>query len=605
MSITPLPSAPAVTDTTAEFNSKAFAWVAALDDFTTETNALAAQVDADAVTAAEGAAASEAAVAAANYKGEWSSLTGALNIPASVSHNGSVYVLTANLANVTTDEPGVTPSSKWIVVTIPPQTGNSGKFLTTNGTDLSWAAVEAGTYKATASGSLANGDKVIVNSDGTVSAIVGSSETAFNSGTATFIASAYDSTNNKIVVAFSDGGNSSKGTAVVGTISGTTISFGTEVLFNNATTNDIGITFDSTNSKIVISYRDGGNSSYGTAIVGTVSGTSISFGSPVVYESAASYINKSCFDTTNGKVFIVWHNASGGAGAAAGVLNGIVGSVSGTSISFGSKTSNGTANFGGESCAFDSVNSKILIVCANQSDSYNLRGIVATISGTSVSFGTIATTALESGGTNVAYDATAGKFIAVYSAYSGGGYVSSAITATISGTNVTFGSASSVGSSITSINVAYDPSMTKCVIFYPSTEGKYSYVTVSGTSVSIGTASTFATGTVSSIAPVYATTSGKMFIGYSKSPNASSIMLTNGGVTNLTSSNFIGISSAAYTNGQTAVIQTVGSVDDAQSGLTAGSLYYVLPSGTLSTTAGAPSVIAGTAVSATKIIIKG
>tara|TARA_Y100000015_G_C2390854_1_gene90061 strand:- start:746 stop:1687 length:942 start_codon:yes stop_codon:yes gene_type:complete len=68
---------------------------------------------------------------------------------------------------------------------------------------------------------------------------------------------------------------------------------------------------------------------------------------------------------------------------------------------------------------------------------------------------------------------------------------------------------------------------------------------------------------------------------------------------------FIGISNAAYANGATATIQTVGSTDDAQSGLTPGSTYYVTPTGTLSTTAGSPSVHAGLALSATKLIIKG
>lgn len=54
-----------------------------------------------------------------------------------------------------------------------------------------------------------------------------------------------------------------------------------------------------------------------------------------------------------------------------------------------------------------------------------------------------------------------------------------------------------------------------------------------------------------------------------------------------------------------ATIQVVGSIDDAQSGLTAGQSYYVQSDGTLSTTADSPSVFAGTAVSATKLIVKG
>ena len=76
-------------------------------------------------------------------------------------------------------------------------------------------------------------------------------------------------------------------------------------------------------------------------------------------------------------------------------------------------------------------------------------------------------------------------------------------------------------------------------------------------------------------------------------------------VSNLEANNFIGISDAAYTNGQTATVQIVGSVDDAQAGLTAGLKYYVQLDGTLGTSPANPSVIAGTAVSSTKIIVKG
>ena len=55
------------------------------------------------VALAEVAAA--AAASSANFVGAWSGLTGALNIPASVSHSGSIWNLNANLANVTTSEP--------------------------------------------------------------------------------------------------------------------------------------------------------------------------------------------------------------------------------------------------------------------------------------------------------------------------------------------------------------------------------------------------------------------------------------------------------------------------------------------------------------------
>ena len=91
----------------------------ALDDFTKNTqipemqaainNAYANTVEAynSAVTCT---ALTSVAAAAANYKGLWSALTGALNMPASVSHNGNYWALNANLADVTAATPGVSAS---------------------------------------------------------------------------------------------------------------------------------------------------------------------------------------------------------------------------------------------------------------------------------------------------------------------------------------------------------------------------------------------------------------------------------------------------------------------------------------------------------------
>jgi len=77
------------------------------------------------------------------------------------------------------------------------------------------------------------------------------------------------------------------------------------------------------------------------------------------------------------------------------------------------------------------------------------------------------------------------------------------------------------------------------------------------------------------------------------------------GTPNLTTTNYIGISDGAYADAATATIQTGGAIDDAQSGLTPGSVYYLQSdeNGTLSTTADTPSVIAGTAIAATKLLI--
>jgi hypothetical protein len=103
--MTPLPTPPQRADS-ATFAARGDTFLAALPAFVTEANLLQADVTAQAAAASTAAGARDVALASANYKGLWTALTGALNIPASVYHLGNFWVLTSNLANVTTQEPG-------------------------------------------------------------------------------------------------------------------------------------------------------------------------------------------------------------------------------------------------------------------------------------------------------------------------------------------------------------------------------------------------------------------------------------------------------------------------------------------------------------------
>ena len=129
----------------------------------------------------------------------------------------------------------------------------------------------------------------------TVSSAVGSGvvfETANTQG----IAATYDTSNDKVVIVFRDSG--ANGQAVVGTVSGDSISFGTPVQFESGDVNNNSVVFDSSNNKVIISYVDTGNSDYGTSVVGTVSGTSISFGTPVVFNSGGtSHVSSASLQT--------------------------------------------------------------------------------------------------------------------------------------------------------------------------------------------------------------------------------------------------------------------------------------------------------------------
>jgi len=157
-------------------------------------------------------------------------------------------------------------------------------------------------------------------------------EVVFNLATTGQIAAA-QLTTDKAIIAYSDNGNSDYGTATVASVSGTTITYpGGEVVFNSATTYEISAT-QLTTDKALIAYSDDGNSDYGTAIVASVSGTTITYpGGEVVFNLAASYyISTTQLDTD--KALIAYDdNGNSDYGTT------IVASVTGTTISYGSET---------------------------------------------------------------------------------------------------------------------------------------------------------------------------------------------------------------------------------------------------------------------------
>jgi hypothetical protein len=256
-------------------------------------------------------------------------------------------------------------------------------------------------YTATASGSIAAGKPVIV----TAPSEAKGSEAEFDA-VARHIAAVYDTSNDKVVLSYQDAGNSSYGTSVVGTVSGSSITFGTPVVFESAAVEHCRATFDSDNNKVLIIYKDGGNSNYGTAIVGTVSSDSIGFGSAVVFYSAALDGNTGvAFDSSNNKSVITYRGSSQ-------YGNAIVATISETTPSFGSPVVFESAQSNYNKPHFDSSNNKMLITYVDGGNSDAGTAIVGTVSGTSISFGSA--TVFESGQTmlpDAAFDTTANKFV--------------------------------------------------------------------------------------------------------------------------------------------------------------------------------------------------
>ena len=94
---------------------------------------------------------------------------------------------------------------------------------------------------------------------------------------------------NKLAIAYKDQGGNNYGRAIIGEINNNTITFGSEYVFNTAITNNVSITSFSEN-KVAISYQDYGNNSYGTAVIANISNNVITYGSEYVFNSASTGI---------------------------------------------------------------------------------------------------------------------------------------------------------------------------------------------------------------------------------------------------------------------------------------------------------------------------
>lgn len=500
-----------------------------------------------------------------------------------------------------------------------------------NLTELLPAGGSGKTVDFVASGTLPNGKPVILKADGTVEVVAESSTTiaesipagsgaVFNSGTTSEISISFDPNNsNTFVVAYRDEGNSEYGAAAVGTISGTSISFGAEYIFYSAISTNATVSFDhNTANTFVITYRAYTNAEYGTAVVGVVSGTSISYGTSVVFNAARTLFPAVAYDpNTANKVVVVYRDQGN-----LGYGTTIVGTVSGTSITFGSEYVFTTSGPDDMYISFDpNTAGKFVVAYEDDGDASKGKVVSGSVSGTTITFGSIyifTTGSVSSGFIGVAYDPnTAGKFVIGYKDSLNFAY-GTAVVGTVSGTVISLGSPAVFNSGGTYYTrISFDPSTTgKFVLTYQdssdSAYGKVSVGTVSGTTLTFGSPITFYSNTsLRQDVSFDPNTAGKFVICYRDYGSLSYGTAIVGQMsvttisTNLTANNFLGTSTEAYADTDPATILLQGGISTNQSGLTIGSDYYVQTDGTLATTADTISVKLGKALSATSILLSG
>ena len=499
--------------------------------------------------------------------------------------------------------------------------GTAGQVLTSGGSgaNATWTTISAAPeYTGIASGSITAGRGVLVADDGKLMNITGFPGNRGNFTTA--VSGAYSSNSivystaaDKFVMFYRDDGDNDAGKAVVGTQSGTTITWGTPVQFTGNAINGENVhgLYDSYNDKVAVLYRD--NNGKGSVCVGTISGTSITFGSPVqdvtggggdtgnIEYSSFCY----CDDTYN--YAVVYNNSSGNKGWCR------IGKYSGTNSS---SWPNATVQFlNGQAretaCWYDTTANKLIIITNNNSNNNYIYAYAGTVASDSVTFGS--GQQMNSDNSDLmpsgCHDPDTGNNVICYQGASNTGF---AIVATLSGTTFTFGTPVRFSEfSTTSPKIAYDSAASKqFLISYSPYYSGIQYLetivaTVTGTTLSYETKHVVSSdGIVFQEGSLAYSPDTKGFVTISRSGTNLKYYVESIRSSDVTSGNYIGIANASYTNGQTASIAIPGSVNTAVSGLTIGQKYYVIADGTLNTTADIENIVAGNAVAANKLIVR-
>jgi hypothetical protein len=286
---------------------------------------------------------------------------------------------------------------------------------------------------------------------------------------------------------------------VIGTISGTTTTIGTPVVYlaSGAITNSTIISLTSTS--FAISYLNT-NNNYGYAIVGTVSGTTITLGTAVAFNSSVTS-SISAIMLSSSSIVLTYLNSNGFGYS-------VVGTVVGTVISFATAVQFTSAVTSNVSMGFSS-STVFVISYLNSSNSYGY-AVIGTVTGTVIAFGTAV--AFNSATTsNISLSLLPGTTIAIAYLNSSNSY-GYAVIGTFAGNVITFGTPLVFSSATTSTPcVAMISEGNSFMVAYGITgHGNAIVGTIGGTLgnvITFGTAVAFNSGTVTNISIAIMSTS--------------------------------------------------------------------------------------------------
>ena len=472
-----------------------------------------------------------------------------------------------------------------------------------------------------AQGTLSNGQTVALRSDGKVEAIaqtsqaIGSANSWSPAGSnptlsATPYGSVYDPDQQRVVVTYYDQNNNYYGYCIVGEVdpSNNTITFGTAAIFqsNFVITHSIG--YDTTNDKVVVFFQNVSASSAGQAKVGVVSGNSISFpSSPTTFNGSSTEDITAVFNPDQGRFLVVYKNNGN-----SGRPTGIVGTVSGTTISFGSAATADSSTSSYLALTYNTTTNRYVFIY-NDNNFTNVAVQLPTTSGTTVTFGGVVayvplngSNTAQSNFTNLVSDNASNTAFVITANTQNNSYISAtAFTIPSSGNTITFGTENffAGNTSPTTISAVYDKGARKLVVSYVSNNNATVVAaSFAGTTLTFGSPNTWRFLSTNYITNAYDDSNKRVVISYQE-PNTSTAASVVFAPVSSNVTNLIGITSQAISSGASGDVNLLGGINESQSGMTPGATMYVADNGTI-TSSSSNATFIGTAVSATTLNIK-
>lgn len=620
--ITPLPTAPSRDDAPATFISRANDFLAALVTMGTELNTSIGEMNTDiagvnsdaaaAATSASEAAAS--ATAAGNAAGASMWVSGQAYAEGDAAISGVDYqTYRAETATSGTTDPSADANWTKISGVLPSETGNAGKFLTTDGSTASWAAVSAGKVSRTATGAITAGDTVAINSDGTVSPVVGL-EQAESVGSIAYFetanlasnwwSAAYDTTADKGIINFTYNSDGYLRSRVV-TNTGGTLTFGTLSVTVNVAQTGTQCVYNADQDVFVITYHD---TSAGVikAVAAEIIGTILNYGTPVTI-GAGTFRNNAIQTTDSAEVLVVYRDTS--SNLAANTIT-----CSGTTLTVNSQVSLSSVTIDTNQIGLAKNTSDGSFAAAFKDTSTSDPAVVKiTVSGTTPTFGTsqkIASATMDA--VNIIYNSYADRYIYVYYDQSSSPYTP--VYKSLSESAGTFTIENTASPTYTTAQngvkneLSYDPTNNVVMASQANSDGTdmiaYSIV-LNNENFYFGASTSFAASSATNGRFVqYYDPDEQDFVVFYRSDTSSNYSGANAfdpAVSYSTRDRYFGIADSNIADAASGDITIVSGLNANVTGLNAGDFYYLSETGALTATSNGYPV--GHALSATSILL--